>query len=77
MSRTVTLPPGCAGFTMEDGTQYRGREGQHVTVRDEHAPFIERQVGGDAQRISSALDSADFSFGTSAFGRSCGGFRWI
>ena len=27
MSRTVTLPPGCAGFTMEDGTQYRGREG--------------------------------------------------
>ena len=38
MSRTVNLPPGCAGFTMQDGTQYRGREGGSVTVADGHAP---------------------------------------
>ena len=54
MSRTVTLPPGCAGFTMEDGTQYRGREGGSVTVADGHAPFIDRQVGGDAGLVGSA-----------------------
>ena len=54
MSRTVTLPPGCAGFTMEDGTQYRGREGGSVTVADGHAPFIQRQVGGDAGLVGSA-----------------------
>ena len=54
MSRTVTLPPGCAGFTMQDGTQYRGREGGSVTVADSHAPFIQRQVGGDAGLVGSA-----------------------
>ena len=54
MSRTVTLPPGCAGFTMQDGTQYRGREGGSVTVADSHAPFIDRQVGGDAGLVGSA-----------------------
>jgi len=54
VSRTVTLPPGCAGFTMQDGTQYRGREGGSVTVTDEHAPHIQRQVGGDAGLVGSA-----------------------
>jgi hypothetical protein len=33
---------------MEDGTHYTGREGGHVTVADEHAPHIRREVGGDA-----------------------------
>jgi hypothetical protein len=44
----VNLPPGCAGLRMEDGTHYTGREGGHVTVADEHAPHIRREVGGDA-----------------------------
>jgi len=33
---------------MEDGTSYRGREGGTLTVEDDHAPYIRRQVGGDA-----------------------------
>ncbi len=45
---TVTLPPGCSGFNMTDGTEYKGRPGGSVTVADEHAPHIRRQVGGDA-----------------------------
>ena len=44
----VTLPPGCRGFRMQDGTHYTGREGGHVNVADEHAPHIRREVGGDA-----------------------------
>lgn len=39
---------------MQDGTQYRGREGGSVTVTDEHAPHIQRQVGGDAGLVGSA-----------------------
>lgn len=45
---TVTLPPGCSGFNMTDGTEYKGRPGGSVTVADEHAPHIRRQTGGDA-----------------------------
>lgn len=48
MSVRVTLPPGCSGFNLQDGTEYKGRAGGSVTVSDEHAPFIRRQVGGDA-----------------------------
>lgn len=33
---------------MQDGTNYSARPGTHVNVADEHAPFIRRQVGGDA-----------------------------
>jgi hypothetical protein len=33
---------------MTDGTNYTGKPGGHVNVSDEHAPFIRRQVGGDA-----------------------------
>lgn len=48
MSVTVQLPPGNSGFNMQDGTNYTGRPGGHVTVSDEHAAAIRRQVGGDA-----------------------------
>jgi hypothetical protein len=44
----VTLPPGCSGFNMTDGTEYKARPGGSVTVSDEHAPHIRRQAGGDA-----------------------------
>ena len=34
---------------MQDGTHYRAdREGGTVTVSDEHAPHVRREVGGDA-----------------------------
>ena len=74
MSRTVTLPPGCAGFTMQDGTQYRGREGGSVTVADSHAPFIQRQVGGDAGLVGSA---AFRQFAGTKDGRWCGSCRFL
>jgi len=48
MTVQVQLPPGCRGLTMQDGTRYAGREGGHVTVSDDHAPFVRRQTGGDA-----------------------------
>ena len=54
VSRQVNLPPGCSGFTMADGTQYKGREGGRVTVADSHASYIQRQVGGDAGLVGSA-----------------------
>lgn len=54
MSLKVTLPPGCSGFSMQDGTEYKGRPGGHVTVADEHAPYIRRQVGGDAGLVGHA-----------------------
>jgi len=74
MSRTVTLPPGCAGFTMQDGTQYRGREGGSVTVADSHAPFIQRQVGGDAGLVGSA---AFREFAGTRDGRWCQDCRFL
>ena len=48
MSVQVSLPPGCRGFNMQDGTSYYDRGSGRVTVADEHAPFVRRQVGGDA-----------------------------
>jgi hypothetical protein len=44
----VNLPPGCSGLQMTDGTNYTGKPGGRVNVADEHAPFVRRQVGGDA-----------------------------
>ena len=49
MSKRVTLPPGCDGLNMQDGTRYSGRSGGAVTVADEHAAAITRlTTGGDA-----------------------------
>jgi hypothetical protein len=48
VSVTVNLPPGCSSLRMQDGTRYSGREGGHVTVADEHAPHVRREIGGDA-----------------------------
>lgn len=63
MSVQVNLPPGCSGFTMADGTNYGGRKGGTVTVSDEHAPHIRRQVGGDAGLVGHASFRA-LGFGT-------------
>ena len=49
MSVRIPLPPGNAGLRMQDGTHYPAdREGDTVTVSDEHAPHVRREVGGDA-----------------------------
>ena len=49
MSVRIPLPPGNAGLRMQDGTRYRAdKEGGTVTVSDEHAPHVRREVGGDA-----------------------------
>ena len=48
MSVEVQLPPGCSGLQLTDGTNYTGKPGGHVTVSDEHAPYVRRQTGGDA-----------------------------
>ena len=48
MSVQVNLPEGCSSLRMQDGTRYSGREGGTVTVADEHAPHVRREVGGDA-----------------------------
>ena len=48
MGIRVNLPEGCSSLRMQDGTRYVGREGGHVTVADEHAPHVRREVGGDA-----------------------------
>lgn len=54
MTVRVPLPPGCSGFNFTDGTEYKGRPGSTVTVADEHAPFIRKQVGGDAGLVGHA-----------------------
>jgi hypothetical protein len=64
----VPLPPGCSGFTMQDGKHYSGREGGTVRVSDEHAPFIRRQVGGDAGLVGYA---AFRTYGGTKDGRWC------
>lgn len=48
MTVPVQLPPGCSGLQFTDGTNYTGKPGGHVNVAEEHAPFVRRQVGGDA-----------------------------
>lgn len=67
--RKVSLPPGCSGFTMEDGTNYAGRRGGTVMVSEEHAPHIQRQVGGDAGLVG--LNGFRTFIGTKK-GRWCG-----
>lgn len=62
MTTRVNLPPGNSGFTMQDGTNYSAKPGTHVDVADEHAPFIRRQVGGDAGLVGHA--SARMFLGT-------------
>ena len=68
MTTRVTLPPGCSGFNLQDGTEYKGRPGGTVTVSDEHAPFIRRQVGGDAGLVGHGSFRA---FGGTRNGRWC------
>jgi hypothetical protein len=48
VSVQISLPDGCRGFNMQDGTAYHDRGSGSVTVSDEHAAAVRRQVGGDA-----------------------------
>jgi phage terminase large subunit GpA-like protein len=74
MTRRINLPPGCRGFNMQDGTPYSGTEGGHVYVEDEHAPYIQRQVGGDAGLVGSA---AFREFAGTRDGRWCQDCRFL
>jgi len=66
----VQLPPGCSGLTMQDGTNYSSaRKGGHVMVDEDHAPYVRRQVGGDAGLVGHASFRA-MGIGTKA-GRWC------
>lgn len=68
MSVNITLPPGCRGFNMQDGTPYHDRGSGSVTVSDEHAPAIQRQVGGDAGLVG---HGSFRTFGGTRDGRWC------
>lgn len=68
----VQLPPGCSGLQLTDGTNYTGKPGGHVTVADEHAPFIRRQTGGDAGLTG---HGSFRSFPATKAGRWCGPCR--
>ena len=59
---------------MQDGTSYAGREGGTVTVSDAHAPFIRRQVGGDAGLTGHGSFRA---FGGTREGRWCPQCRFL
>ena len=48
MSVRVTLPPGCEGFNMQDGTRYSAKPGGTVNVAERHARAVDKQIGGDA-----------------------------
>lgn len=74
MTVRVPLREGCGGFTMTDGTNYSAKPGTHVNVADEHAPFIRRQVGGDAGLVGYGA-FREF-MGTKA-GRWCGLCRFL
>lgn len=66
---TVTLPPGCTGLDMADGTRYtppRGRE--HVQIDDAHAHDL-RNSQHAANGV--VVAGAQFAFGTRT-GRTCG-----
>lgn len=74
MTRQITLPPGNSGFNMQDGTEYKTRPGGTVTVSDEHAAAIRRQVGGDAGLVGHGSFRA---FGGTREGRWCPGCGFI
>ena len=74
MTVQVQLPPGCSGFNFTDGASYSGRPGGHVNVSDEHAPFVRRQVGGDAGLVG---HGSFRSFAATKAGRWCPSCRFL
>lgn len=50
MAATVTLPPGCTGLDMQDGTRYTATKASHGTIQvaDAHAAAINRGYYGSA-----------------------------
>lgn len=63
----VSLPPGCYGLKMEDGTVYNHKPGGSVTVEDRHAKAIGKSSNGQLGIVSAALA---VSLGTRA-GKRC------
>jgi hypothetical protein len=59
---------------MQDGTEYHDRGRGFVTVKDEHAPAIRRQVGGDAGLVG---HSSFRSFAATKDGRYCPECRFL
>lgn len=62
----VTLPPGCYGIEMGDGTKYDANRQGRVTVSDEHAPYIKSSQNGQLGIVS----PRGLTFGTKK-GRRC------
>jgi hypothetical protein len=58
----VTLPPGCYGLEMQDGTRYNTTRAapDRLQVTDEHAAAIRRDYAGQAGIVVGET----FSFGT-------------
>ena len=76
MSVRIPLPPGNAGLRMQDGTHYRAdREGGTVTVSDEHAPHVRREVGGDAGLVGYGAFRSFMGTKAGRWCPSCPGFR--
>ena len=64
----VTVPPGCTGLDMQDGTRYTApRQGGHINVHPAHVAAVKRSWYGDTGTIAT---SEGFSFGTRR-GRRC------
>lgn len=71
----VTLPSGCAGLDMADGTRYDApKQGTSIEVDDRHASAIKRGWYGDSGVIST--NGLAVALGTKR-GRRCPSCSWL
>lgn len=54
MARTVSLPEGCMGLSMDDGTRYDADRNGRALVSDAHARDISRSWAGGAGLVTPA-----------------------
>ncbi|GAA4626887.1 hypothetical protein GCM10023196_036970 [Actinoallomurus vinaceus] len=73
MSTRVTLPPGCYGLQMGDGTKYTAKPGSTVTVEDRHAGAIKTSTNGRTGVVSA---TRSYGLATKA-GRWCEPCRFL
>ncbi|MGW7001426.1 hypothetical protein ACWGCW_01015 [Streptomyces sp. NPDC054933] len=56
----ITLPDGCRGLDMADGTKYTAKPGDKVEVSEGHAAYIKKSFYGQ----SGIMRGEQFTFGT-------------